>query len=531
MLGGEGTTLTTSQSSPRPRFQPSLLWAAWILVALALAGWSRLTLLSREQSILGQRREQLRSAASDLRGALESVEKLPFIALREALLLADQKQLSPSALSGVEADLRPFGQIRYLPHQGAAPEPGMEYRKTAPWLETLARRRASSSLLTLRPLPPGLEAGKADLRLEPSTPSLYFAVVRRTPDGGVLVAKLDLDYIHGPWLKKRLERSPLGDSLSSSPSEEFEDEPDEPGRESILVPTFFADDAYPFPALKLRVDHRHALAEERRLILGGTVLAAFAMAAFALAIAGTVRAVRAELAYAQARARFTDMVGHELRTPVSAISMYAEILREGMVEDPEKLASYHGLLKSQVERLESLIERVLTFARLESDLISPRREPVLTLELVEKACQGVASLGHPVVVSSHAETTLETDPEVALQVLVNLLENAIKHSGPSGSVSLQVEAGQEAVEFLVLDRGPGVPTELREQIFLPYRRGAAKRSRSQTETKKSASGLGLGLAVARGLARSLGGRVEYRERAGGGSIFAMILPHREQIDL
>lgn len=504
---------------------------------MALALFVRTTLASREQALLASRRQQAEGVTADLSQAFENLQNLPSIASREARALAEGRELSRARFQELCSNFYPFGRLFMVDAEGRTYWSDLSRGEPPAWLVAMARRRRpkiSPETLMLRPLPPGLEAGKVEIQIEPETPELYLAAVTSSPDGGLFLAQLDLEYIFDLWLKKRVERSSLGDELLARPATPFEkivplEEPEATARAEEWIwscPTFFAGHPFPFPALSLSLDNRRALQAERRWILGIALAAGLVMVALGVTLALTVRAVRRELEYARARSRFTDMVGHELRTPVSAISMYAEILREGLIDEPAKLATYHEQLRLQTERLRALIERVLTFARLEAGQSTVHLVETGSRELLEMAAKSVQSLGHPVEILDGPDLRVATDAEVVLQILANLLENAIKHSLPNSAVELQAISGErEELEFLVLDRGPGVPPALRQEIFEPYCTGPGyDRISSAGGTKKASEGLGLGLAVARGLAQSLGGRLEFRERRGGGSIFALILP-------
>lgn len=125
---------------------------------------------------------------------------------------------------------------------------------------------------------------------------------------------------------------------------------------------------------------------------------------------------------------------------------------------------------------------------------------------------------------------LSTDPETVVGILVNLLENAIKVSPEDAPVELKAELFEPKwAAFSVLDRGPGVSEAMRERLFEPYRSGFPQdRNLSRSGPNSRHTGLGLGLAIAQRLAHSLRGRLEYRERAGGGSIFTLLVPQHDR---
>ena len=516
----------------------AVLWAAWGLACIALFFFVSTTFRSREQSLLALRREQAETVTQDLAQAFEGLEALPSIAVREAKTLALNGELSQERFSQLQADLAPFGHLIWLDDEGRArwDEPG---RSAPRWLVNMARRRSEQSsgqLITLRPLPVGIEAGRVDskaLHLDPETPAEYLVAVARGSDGDLFVSELDLGYVYGLWLKKRLDRSVLGDSLKARTLGELEPSPPlvSPGVDAPKeiwqwgCPTFFASEPYPSAPLLLELDNRPSLRLERQWIWGGGLMAGFVMLVLGFSIALAQRAAKREMEAAQARTRFADMVGHELRTPIAAISMYAEILREGLIEDQDKIVVYHEQLRRQTERMRALVEKVLTYARLEQGQSQSTSAPVLVdvSALLADAALAVESLGHSVKIGSLAQEALLTDPEVTVQILANLLENAIKHSEGDEPVELEVQrltSGE--LEFRVLDRGKGVPPEWRTVIFEPYR--SLLSGSSAKQEKPALRGLGLGLTIARGLAQSLGGGLEYREREGGGSIFALILP-------
>jgi signal transduction histidine kinase len=230
-------------------------------------------------------------------------------------------------------------------------------------------------------------------------------------------------------------------------------------------------------------------------------------------------AVRAELVYAARRADFVAAVSHELKTPLTSIRMYAEMLRDGMVPDPERQRVYHATITAESERLTRLIANVLELSRLEQGGPSPR---IVSGDLAAIVEEAVAML------RPHAEAngvTLSTDvpslPPVLLdhdalvQVVMNLVDNAIKFGGP-GSVTLSAHETEDGVQLLVRDGGPGVPERQLRAIFEPFYRG-------ERELTRTTKGTGIGLALVAGLMEDMGGTVRARNADQGGLEVALTL--------
>jgi signal transduction histidine kinase len=335
-----------------------------------------------------------------------------------------------------------------------------------------------------------MEVGRSSLGID--RPSCYLVLKsdRRA-------AALDLDYVFGPWLRRRLERTGFAEDIRVrllTPDETWSPPPPEqPWR--FRVPTFFPDDPYPFPFLELTVDNTALLASTRRQQLlelaGGAVL----MLTFALSIALAARGVRREVEWAEARNRFAALVSHELRTPVAAIEMYAQILADRMV--PEKEAEHLEQLRGASARLSALVQTLLTVGALESGKYAFHLEQVNLNEVVKAAAEGA-----PVQLELAPDLpAVRADRQALLLILTNLMQNALRYSP---DVTLATRPGA----FEVRDRGPGVPEDEKIRIFEPYH---------------SQGGVGLGLTLVRLLVEGQGGRVEVRDRPGGGAVFAVSL--------
>ena len=257
--------------------------------------------------------------------------------------------------------------------------------------------------------------------------------------------------------------------------------------------------------------------EDRRvlMILGGlsAVIAVAVMLAFLV--------LRRELELARRQGDFLSAVSHELRAPVTTIRMYAEMLRDGWVEDGARRTEYESAIVSEGERLSRLVENVLAYSRRERGKPLGFREA----DLAEKVRE-VAGVQRPVFERAKLELEVEApealpwrfDPDAVTQILVNLLDNALKHSGEAGErrVQIRLSGAPDAAKISVRDHGPGIPAGEQRRIFEAFYRVGSELTR---ETR----GTGLGLALVRRLARAHGGDVSVSSEPGRGATFTVIL--------
>jgi signal transduction histidine kinase len=238
-----------------------------------------------------------------------------------------------------------------------------------------------------------------------------------------------------------------------------------------------------------------------------------------------LRALAAEIRLARQKTSFVANVSHELKTPLTSIRMYAEMLQEGRQRDPARRRQYLGIMVEESQRLTRLVNRVLDFAQLEQ---GRRRYNLGPLD-PELLCRGVLESERPRL--EQAGFSLEFDPrgwrpgegeargdqEALAQVLLNLLSNAEKYSGERKQIAMELARESGRVRIRVLDRGRGIqPGEARHLFKEFYRADDSLTSRVQ--------GTGLGLAIARRIVRDHGGELSYLPREGGGSIFQIELP-------
>ncbi len=228
------------------------------------------------------------------------------------------------------------------------------------------------------------------------------------------------------------------------------------------------------------------------------------------------------------RADFVANVSHELKTPLALVRMFGELLMTGRVASEDKRAQYLQIIVHESDRLTSLIENVLDFARVERGKVAYDLAPgdlSLVVGRAVEACRYRAETeGMRVEVDVPDELPEVVMDERAIQLLViNLVENALKYAPGTDVVQVVISPphtvkGEEAVTIAVIDRGPGIPAEDRERIFERFYRGRSARA-------GTVRGSGIGLALVAHIVGAHGGEVTVRDGEGGkGSSFVVTLP-------
>ena len=254
--------------------------------------------------------------------------------------------------------------------------------------------------------------------------------------------------------------------------------------------------------------------------------------ALGIGLLATIRgAVRAR-ELAQLKSDFVSTVSHELKTPLTSIRMFAEMLEQGVARgDAEKLARYHGVIVQESQRLGLLIANLLDYAQIERGT----RRYVATREgwegLVRHAVTTFETLRDPdgaernrvdVEVSPDAmRAEVEVDRDVVVQAVLNLLANAVKYGGGSAlPIEVRIGATTATAWVSVRDHGPGIAPAEQARIFREfYRTPEAYRS--------NVEGTGLGLALVKQHVEALGGAVEVESVVGQGAKFTISLPRTD----
>ncbi|MBI6545954.1 MAG: HAMP domain-containing histidine kinase [Cyanobacteria bacterium NC_groundwater_1444_Ag_S-0.65um_54_12] len=260
------------------------------------------------------------------------------------------------------------------------------------------------------------------------------------------------------------------------------------------------------------VDQRLAAQSRRSLVALGLILLTIGAGAWAL-----YRGISRELTFARMQAAFVAGVSHELKTPLTAIKMYAELLALGLAKVPESAAS---IVLAESDRLARLIDRVLDFARIQRGLKIYNPTMVVVDEIIDEALVILEPLiseesFQVKIVAATKLPPIFADRDALLQVILNLLSNARKFSGAARQISIRLEATENEFLLAVTDQGCGIPQREIRRIFEPFHRAVPP---------DGPAGSGLGLSLVREYVTAHGGRITVSSEVGKGSTFQVYWP-------
>jgi signal transduction histidine kinase len=271
-------------------------------------------------------------------------------------------------------------------------------------------------------------------------------------------------------------------------------------------------------------DLLYAQQHQRTLLFGAIILAS----TFA-ALAGLMTAHRAfyrQQELNEMKSNFVSSVSHELRAPIASMRLLAESLERGKIGNEVKQKEYFGLLVQESRRLSMLIENILDFSRIERGSKKYEFEPADLGALAEDTVRLMRPCSDERRVELDLRKNGAADGEpfacdsLALQqALINLIDNAVKHSPPGSHVAVGLDGDVAEVRLWVEDGGPGIPPEEHVKIFERfYRRGS--------ELRRETQGIGIGLTIVKHIVEAHRGRVTVRSAPGQGSRFTMELPRQ-----
>jgi signal transduction histidine kinase len=266
--------------------------------------------------------------------------------------------------------------------------------------------------------------------------------------------------------------------------------------------------------------------QNARTLRYGTLISVAALAAL-VGFGSARRAFYRQQHLNEMKDNFVSSVSHELRAPIASVRLMAENLEQGRVPDAPRQNEYYRFIGQECRRLSSLIENVLDFSRIEQGRKEYEFEPAEVAALVRQTVK----LMEPVAAQAGVTLTLEVndaalhqlpappvlDAQAVQQALINLIDNAIKHSPRDATVAVSLALAGSRLRFTVADRGEGIPAEDHTRIFERfYRRGS--------ELRRETQGIGIGLSIVKHVVDAHGGSVTVDSQPGQGSRFFIDLP-------
>jgi len=254
-------------------------------------------------------------------------------------------------------------------------------------------------------------------------------------------------------------------------------------------------------------------------------IVAIVFLAVTLGLASLWRNATAQIKLAQKKDDFISAVSHELRTPLTSIRMYSEMLEKNWVKSQDKAVEYYGNMRQESERLSRLIENVLDFSRIQKG----QKKYAFNAGDINKCVVDVVEMMRPYAVLKGFSIRIEPgkieestfDADAVTQIVVNLLDNAIKYArdAEDKTITVRTKTNGKFTVIEVEDHGPGVPHRQRNKIFEQFYRPAA-------EATRETAGTGLGLALVKKFAEAHDGFVEIINAKPTGAIFRVALTTR-----
>lgn len=226
----------------------------------------------------------------------------------------------------------------------------------------------------------------------------------------------------------------------------------------------------------------------------------------------------------QVRKDFVANVSHEIKTPVAAISGFAETLMEEEGKNPETVREFSRIIFDESQRLSRLVNRLLELSRIESEDRKLHIEKVNISQLIQDTINIMKQKndchGKNIDFSNDRPVIINGDPDVIAQVLINLLDNAIKYGPDKDHIVVRAEESADEIKISVEDHGPGIPENEIGRVFERFYRVDKTRSRKT-------GGTGLGLAIAKHLVENHGGEIRLETVNGRATIFSFTVPNQK----
>lgn len=241
--------------------------------------------------------------------------------------------------------------------------------------------------------------------------------------------------------------------------------------------------------------------------------------------------IRLENAYAElkdldkAKSEFISLISHEMRTPLTVLSSYIELMLSGKLGKlTKKQRSKIDILAAETKTMIEMIESMLDVSKVESRLFEIAQEPLSLPEVVEssiKKIRGMAELKNQAISVEIPDNlpNITGDKEGIERIFTNLLSNAVKYTEENGNITVELRSGGKNVHITVADTGIGIPKKERTRIFQKFYVGDA------SSLTREPGKLGLGLPIAKGIVEKHNGKIWVESKVGKGSTFHVTLPY------
>ncbi|WP_050182609.1 sensor histidine kinase [Domibacillus robiginosus] len=231
--------------------------------------------------------------------------------------------------------------------------------------------------------------------------------------------------------------------------------------------------------------------------------------------------------YRTNRREFFANISHELRTPISYIKGYSEVLTNGLVSNEEERNQYLTIITEEAKRLTTLINDLFELAKMEEGKIDLNYEWLDIGDALNSSAKKVSLKAAEKKIEVRLNTAsdyplLYTDGVRLEQIIINLIENAIRYSPPESRVEIYTKTHKQRVEVFIQDFGMGIPEEDAPFIFERFYRVEKSRSRAS-------GGTGLGLAIVKNLVQLLGGEIKFESTQGKGTLFKIAFPTNQKV--
>jgi signal transduction histidine kinase len=293
------------------------------------------------------------------------------------------------------------------------------------------------------------------------------------------------------------------------------------GRREFIIETDFGR---PFSDWKAKIGFNNFSLDSlaRDGLLQRSAATVFVLLFIIAGIALMFRAISREMRLAQMKSAFVSNVSHELKTPLSLISMFAEILELGRVKDEEKKHEYYRIIGEEIRRLNKLIDNILDFSKIEAGRKAYKFADADIGEVVENVVSGYK---HQIINSGFDLKTnipdnlptVSIDRDAISQAILNLLDNAVKYSTETKEISVEIKTRDSFLTIEISDRGMGISRAEQKKIF-------GKFYRVGNGLVHDVKGSGLGLSLVKNIIEAHKGKITVESEAGKGSRFIIRLP-------